>query len=122
MERTSELHQAMQTATFAIQDYMKPYQNTDNYITHLKSVLSGVVSSTVEIAEVQHDGISQYLWAELEEMAKAGGLTAVGDKIRQNRSYSISEIAPDDVASGMNYLGQHLGTTLFKRKRNMWRP
>jgi hypothetical protein len=109
-----EAHKALKTATFAIQDYINPYRKSDLHLTKLKLILMAVVSSTVQIAEANGDNCTEYLWSEIENMAKEGGLNCVAEKIKEGRVYSISDMAADDVGSGMNYLGQHMATSLYK--------
>ena len=106
-------HKALKEAIFAIKNYVEPYRDKD-YIHRLKLMLLAVVSTTVEIAEAHDNGISGYLWSEIEKMAKEGGLTAVAEKIESDKSYSISNIEPQDAESGMNYLGQQLTASLYK--------
>ncbi len=109
-----EAHKALKTATFAIQDYINPYRKGELHLTKLKLILMAVVSSTVQIAEANGDNCTEYLWSEIENMAKEGGLNCVAEKIKKGRTYSIADMAADDVGSGMNYLGQHMATALHK--------
>lgn len=111
-------HKALKEATFAIKNYIEPYSDKD-YIRRLKLMILAVVSTTVEIAEAHDNGISGYLWSEIEKMAKEGGLTAVAEKIESDRPYSISNIEPQDSESGMNYLGQQLITSLYKHVHDL---
>ncbi len=108
------LHKVVKDATYSIQDYIEEYRNKNDYLDRLKFILLAVISSVIETSEVRGDFASEYIWSELENMAKEGGLTAVAEKIQSGRTYSISEIDPQDVGSGMNYLGQHVATALYK--------
>ena len=108
------LHQALNDATWAIQDYMEEYRGEDDYSTRLKLMLSSVISSVIEISESRGDCFSEDIWSELESMAKEGGLAAVAGKLAGTKGYSISDIDPEDMSSGMNYLGQHVSTSLYK--------
>jgi hypothetical protein len=108
------LHKALKDATWAIQDYIEEYRNEVDYSSRLTFILFSVISSIIEIAEARGDCPSEYIWSEMEKMTKEGGLTAVAEKIKGNRSYSISEIDPQDVGSGMNYLGQQVSVALHK--------
>jgi hypothetical protein len=110
----SQLHKALSNATHAILEYINPYAGTDEYILRFNTLLSGIISTTIQIIDVQDHSIANFLWAEVEKTAKAGGYIAVENKIQEQNHYSISEIAPDDKESGMNYLGQKLLTALFK--------
>ena len=93
---------------------IEKYRNEIDHLDRLTFILFAVVSSVIEISETHGDCNAEYIWSELEHMAKEGGLTAVAEKIKSGRTYSISEIAPQDFGSGMNYLGQHVATALHK--------
>lgn len=108
------LHKALKDATWSIQDYIELYRNENDYLDRLKFILFAVMSSVIETSEARGDCPSEYIWSELENMAKEGGLTAVAEKIKSGLTYSISEIDPQDIGSGMNYLGQHVSTALYK--------
>ncbi len=108
------LHKTVQDATLSIQDYIEEYRNENDYLERLKFILLAVISSVVEVSETRGDFSSEYIWSEVENMAKEGGLTSVAKKIKSGRTYSIAEIDPEDVSSGMNYLGQHVATALYK--------
>lgn len=108
------LHKALKDATWAIQDYIEEYRDEVDYSSRLIFILFSVISSIIEIAEARGDCPSEYIWSEMEKMTKEGGLTAVAEKIKGNRTYSISEIDPQDVGSGMNYLGQQVSVALHK--------
>lgn len=109
-----KLHKALSTSTLEIQDYIGTYEEDKNYTIKLNTILLAIVSTSIQIADTQQPGISSYLWSELEQAAKSEGLTVVEDKLREINHYSISEIEPEDIASGMNYLGQKMATALYK--------
>ena len=108
------LHKALKDATWAIQDYLENYHKENDYLDRLKFILFAVISSVVDISEAHGDCSSEYIWSELENIAKEGGHIAVAEKIKSERTYSISGIDPQDIGSGMNYLGQQVSTALYK--------
>ena len=85
-----------------------------SYFRVVSLLLQGVITTAVDLVEIRSPGLSSALYAEIETFAKSGGLHEI-EKIGSKRnSYSISNIAPDDMASTMNYLGQKMSTALFK--------
>lgn len=87
-----------------------------NYIFIIKSFLSGIISTTVDLAEVTSPGSAPLIYADVEAVAKFGGIRAIKNFHSKHDSaqYSVSDIAPDDAVAGMNYLGQQLNVALFK--------
>ncbi len=61
-------------------------------------------------------GSASFIYADVEAVAKSGGLRAIKKIQSTNGSinYSVSNIKDDDESTAMNYLGQELSTTLFK--------
>ena len=92
-----------------------PTQQIDLLMT-AKTFLLGVVSTSIDLIELSSPGSAPLLYADVEAAAKMGGLRAIKEAQKQMGSphYSVSNIEPDDMETAMNYLGQELGTALFK--------
>lgn len=90
----------------------------------VKTFLLGVISTSIDLVEVQQPGLSTALYAEVEAIAKMGGLRAIADFQNKysERSYSVSQIADDDMEGAMNYIGQELGSTLSKTVNELPMP
>jgi hypothetical protein len=86
--------------------------------------LQGVISTSIDFAELQTPGIAPVLYSEIEACAKLGGIRAVEmmQYERRTPAYVASEILPHDIEAGMNYLGQKLSTTLFKSIHELPKP
>lgn len=85
-----------------------------DFLSSLKVFLIGVISTAAGIGETFTEGASSWLYAEIEAAAKNGGVDIIQKKTASKNQYSVSDIAPDDYANAMNYVGQALSTTLFK--------
>jgi len=111
-----ELQQIMADALFQMQRLTDDnLTKHDNFVPMVKLFLIGVISTAADLVEVTSPGLSSYLYAEIEAAAKQSGLRAIRDSQgKGGASYSISEIGSDDETLAMNYIGQELGTTLFK--------
>jgi len=112
--RISEL---MTQALFALRDLVNNDSEYEmNYSQVVTVFLQGVISTAIDLAELHSPGISIAIYADIEASSKLGGLRSI-EKIQAENgsiSYSVSDIASNDVGSAMNYLGQKLSTTLFK--------
>lgn len=78
--------------------------------------LQGVISTAVDLAELHSPGSSPFIYADIESLAKSGGLYNIKKMQDETSSvsHSVSNISQDDMSSAMNYLGQQMSTTLFK--------
>ena len=85
-----------------------------SYFQVVSFLLQGVITTAIDLVETRSPGLSSALYAEIETFAKSGGLHEIERIGSEKNSYSISNIAPDDMASAMNYLGQKMSTALFK--------
>lgn len=87
-----------------------------NFIEMACLFLISMISTTADLAEVNFPGAAPYIYADIEAAAKQGGIRAIKRLQLEGggRSYSVSGIAPDDETTAMNYLGNELGTALFK--------
>ena len=92
-----------------------PTQQIDLLMT-AKTFLLGVVSTSIDLIELSSPGSAPLLYADVEAAANMGCLRAMKQAQNQMGSlhYSVSNIEPDDMETAMNYLGQELGTALFK--------
>ena len=89
-------------------------------LTVTKWFLMGVISTTIDLVELYEPDSTPILYADIEATAKAGGLRAIKNLQSQgNMHYSVSNIDPDDAVTAMNYLGEALGTALFKTIREL---
>ncbi len=87
-----------------------------HYISIVKGFLSGIISTTVDLVEATNPGSAPLIYADVEAVAKLGGIEAIKDFHSKHDSiqYSVSDIAPNNSEAGMNYLGQQLSVALFK--------
>lgn len=112
-----ECTQAMANSLLQLKEIIDKDQSLQpNLLKILKTFLLGVISSTVDLVEMNLPGSAALLYADLEAAAKLGGLTAITQWSTENSSvqYSVSDIAEDDMTTGMNYLGQKLSIALIK--------
>jgi len=110
---------AMAGAVAHIQDYSDQYQDRKERQLKLKILLLGIVSSAIEIENVQDSSSAAKLWSFMETSAKQKGVDHVAELLHSERSYSVSEIEDHDVPSGMNYLGQKLCLSLYKHLQDL---
>ncbi len=82
----------------------------------MKVFLLGVISTVVDLVEIENPGSAPFIYADVEAAAKAGGLRSIKEMqdVTGSMHYSVSNIASDDPVTAMNYLGQELSTALFK--------
>ena len=87
-----------------------------NFLPFAKIFVHGVISTAADLAEAIEPNSGTVLYADIETIAKNGGIRSIESLQRQNGGleYSISDIKSGDYAMAMNYLGQHLSTDLFK--------
>jgi len=116
-EISSELDQVMKNALFQLQNLINnDTAHSHNFLSVVKVFLLGVISTAVDLTEVNMPGSTPILYADIEAAAKLGGLRAISKWSSDygSTNYSVSNIAEDDMTTAMNYLGQQLSTTLFK--------
>jgi hypothetical protein len=116
-EIAREITQVMLTSLLQLQklinrDSSKKY----DFLSVVKTFLLGVVSTSVDLVEVNSPGSAPSIYADIEAAAKLGGLGAIKKMQSSNGGmyYSVSNIEPDDVSTAMNYLGQEMSAALFK--------
>lgn len=113
----NELNQIMTNSLFQLTKLInqRPSENID-LLSTVKIFLLGVISTAVDLLEIEHPGSAPFIYAEVEAAAKAGGLRAIKTMQEETGAthYSVSNIDPDDMTTVMNYLGQQLSTALFK--------
>jgi hypothetical protein len=87
-----------------------------DFLSIVKTFLLVVMSTIVDLVEVNLPGSAPILYADAEAAAKLGDLRAIvkWSSDYGSTNYSVSNIAEDDMTTGMNYLGQQLSTALFK--------
>ena len=116
-QKIEELNQVMADALLKIKDITEsdPSQK-DNFLPVVKTFIAGIISTTVDLAELTVPGSAAVLLSDIEAVAKEGGIRAIKDKIQSSGSnnYSVSNIDENDTTTAMNYLGQKLSITLFK--------
>lgn len=114
---TEELHSVMRDAMLKLQSLVnQDLSRRDDFLPIINTFLSGVVSTTADLVELQIPGGALEVYADVESLAKTGGFRAIRSEQSPNShlSRSVSGIAPDDMVGAMNYIGQELSTTLFK--------
>lgn len=114
---TGELHRVMADALLQLQKLVNDdIEQQHNLLSIVKVFLLRVISTAVDLVEVTSPGTAPILYADIEAAAKFGGLRAIKKMQLENGSlsYSVSNIAPDDIDNAMNYLGKELSTALYK--------
>ena len=98
--------------------------NKQALFDNVKLFLTGVMSTAIDLVEIEQPGSATALYAEIEAAAKIGGLRAIVDfqNTHSERTYSVSQIADNDMETSMNYIGQELGTTLVKSVNELPMP
>ena len=113
----NELDQVMKNALFQLQKLINnDTSQKHDFLSVVKIFLLGIISTAVDLTEVNLPGSTPVLYADIEAAAKLGGLRAISKWSSDHGStnYSVSNIADDDMTTAMNYLGQQLSTALFK--------
>jgi hypothetical protein len=122
---TDDLNQVMKNSLLQLQKLVNSdlTRNLD-YLSIVKTFLLGVISTAVDLAEINLPGSTPFIYADVEAAAKLGGLSAIRNMQSANGhiQYSVSNIDPDDKTTAMNYLGQELSTTLFKAMHELPMP
>lgn len=90
-------------------------KTSPQYLEMTKMFLIGIMSTAADLAEVQSQGASHWLYAEMEAAARNRGLEGIVNA--GGASYSLSDINENDLPMAMNYIGQNLSTALFKSIR-----
>ncbi len=112
-----ELNQVMTTAIFQLQKIVaKDVVKKHDFLSVVKLFLSSIMSTAGDLVDLAEPGSAQIMYADLEAIAKAGGLRAIRKQQSTQGSinYSVSNIESNDQTTAMNYLGKELSTTLFK--------
>ena len=121
----AKLHEAMTQALFELKILTElETSRPQDLFKFVKTFLIGVISTSIDMVEIQQPGISTALYAEVEAIAKMGGLRAIADFQNKysDRTYSVSQIADDDMETAMNYIGQELGSALSKAVNELPMP
>lgn len=112
-----ELNKIMAGSLFQLKKLIEndPEQKLD-LLSAVKVFLLGVISTAVDLLEIENPGSAPLIYADVEAAAKAGGLRSIKkmQDVTGSVHYSVSNIDADDPVTAMNYLGQELSTALFK--------
>lgn len=77
-----------------------------DFISMASLFIIGLMSTASDLSKLVVPGSAAYFYTEIEAAAKNGGLRGVKKtQEKGGNSYSISNIAPDDLSNAMNYLG-----------------
>ncbi len=121
----SELNQVMFDALSQLQVLVSSdLSQRPNFLDIAKTFLLGVISTSVDLVEIHLPGSASLMYADIEAAAKLGGLSAISkwSDDHGSRHYSVSNIADDDIETGMNYMGKELATTLSKTLNELPMP
>lgn len=115
-DKTSEeLSTVMTEALFKLQALVEhdPSKSHD-FLSIARTFLTGIITTTADLLEVTQPGSGPLIYADIEALAKNGRFLCIADVAKNNGSarYSISDIGPNDMESGMNYVDQKLSETL----------
>jgi hypothetical protein len=116
-EMTDGLNKEMTHALLQLQKLVNNDRTqAPDFLSVVKIFLLGVISTAVDLVEVDSPGSTPILYADIEAAAKLRGLRAIAKWSSDYGSshYSVSNIAEDDMETAMNYMGQGLSTALFK--------
>jgi|APEBP8051072661_1049379.scaffolds.fasta_scaffold01356_8 hypothetical protein len=114
---TDQLNQTMTSALFELQKIIdKDLVKKNDFLSIVKIFLNGIISTSVDLVEHSTPGSAEILYADIEAVAKMGGLRAIKKQQldQGSKNYSVSNIDSDDITTAMNYVGQELSTTLSK--------
>jgi len=127
-EKSEDVFSELQTIMADALVKMKTLTENDvtkkaNFVSMASLFLTGLMSTAADLSELAIPGSAAYLYSEVEAAAKNGGFRAVKGFLKKaGNSYSISNIAPDDMTTAMNYLGQELGAALYKHFHELPKP
>ncbi len=116
-EITDEISQEMTRALLKLHKLTERDQSDEvDFTKVVKVFLLGVISTAIDLAELDLPGSALLIYADIEAAAKEGGLRKIKKMQDETGSlhYSVSNVDEDDPATAMNYLGQQLSTTLYK--------
>jgi len=114
---SAEVSAIMTKALFVLKDLVDNDAEYEmDYHQVVTLFLQGVISTAIDLAELNSPGVSPMIYADIEASSKVGGLKSIKKRQSENGSisYSVSDIGANDPAAAMNYLGQQLSTTLFR--------
>jgi hypothetical protein len=116
-EMMKELSQTMTSALLKLKVLVdRDASEKHDFLSVAKVFLIGIVSTAVDLIEVTLPGSAPFIYADIEAVAKQGGLRSIKkmQSVNDTIHYSVSGIASDDMTTAMNYMGQELSTALFK--------
>lgn len=119
-----ELNIVMTQALLQMQTLVENDVTKESDFTSMASLfLIGLMSTAADISELMTPNSGTHLYSEVEAAAKNGGFRNIHNAMgKGGNHYSVSDIAPDDATTAMNYLGQELGATLFKHIHDLPKP
>jgi len=119
---TDKINQVMINSLFELKKLV--HDNKNDLISVVSIFLLGVISTAVDLVELEIPGSASLIYADVEAAAKHQGIEVIQNSQQQNGSmaYSVSNIEVDDMTTAMNYLGQELSTTLFKALHELPMP
>jgi len=112
-----EIQQIMTDSLFLLKKLLDiPSTQLTERLSIVNLFLVGIMSTTADLLELEFPGSAPMVYADMEAAAKSGGLKAITTMQEKTaaRHYSVSNIAPDDMSTAMNYLGEQLSIALFK--------
>lgn len=88
----------------------------DEIINIITGFVSTISSTAADMAEIISPGSGVYVYADLEALAKKGGIKSIMKNMMESGSpqYSLSDMEDDDLESAMNYIGQSLLVSMTK--------
>ena len=116
-ETLNDILKTLENALLKLKD-LSDLDDSLNYIEIIRSFIPIMITTVVDIAEVNTPNITPILYADIEAVAQKGGIHAIQsarDKISDISSVSVSDIDENDIEGAMNYVGDHLTADLFKR-------
>ncbi len=117
IKKMTTFHQVMTDVLFQLKTLVEiSAPRKEELLELVRIFLTGMMSTAVDLVEMHAPGSAPTLYAEIEAAAKTGGLSAIVDfqTTYSERTYSVSNIADDDMETAMNYVGQQLSATLSK--------
>lgn len=112
-EVVKELNQVIKNALSQFNKIIESEKGQEeDFLSWVNTFLVGIISKTVDLAEIHSRGKKPFIYAEIEAAARLGGLHAI-QNIKHEQG-AVSPMESDEMITAMNYLGQTLSTALFK--------
>lgn|SRR3989338_1993921 len=102
----------MADTVLKLKDIMgKDAHKSEFFLKTISSLLQNIITTTVDLAELSSPGLKTQLYADIETMARKGGVQSLNEL---GVTYCLSDISPNDLPNAMNYLGKTLSVALYK--------